>query len=736
MESISLSGQPPPILSSEELTGVEAEAVERNQSQQQTVPPPQSVPSKKRKEVETRSPVWDHFERVKNSSGVVMHAKCIYCAKLYGGQSKKHGTSSLRHHMLNCLKNPHSKDVRQSLLTFQPVVSPSPETGVNVGVLTTWVFNQDAIRRALAEMILIDELPFRFVEGQGFRKFILVACPRFKIPSRWTISRDIYQIFSDERVNLKKLFRTSCQRVSITTDTWTSVQRINYMCITAHFIDDQWKLHKKIISFVPVTSHRGEYIAKALETCLLEWGLKNIFTVTVDNAYSNDTAMGFFKKKLLSWGVSSVKCNYVHMRCIAHVLNLIVQDGLKDVDSSVKKVRDAVRYVRNSPARLKKFRDLADLIGVEAKSSLTLDVPTRWNSTYLMLKNAVTYQKVFEAYEENDSSFSHDLGESVPDFMDWHSVEHMVKLLKCFYEMTLRISGSLYVTANNFFSEISDLSCMLSEMVEAESASVNLMGFNMKTKFEKYWGDPDKMNAIIFYANILDPRDKIAYMPYQFTQLYGDDKGESCFKNVLTGLKNLFDDYVHGSSVTPVSVDSATAVTGTSQSHSQSVTIGRPQSKLKSQLKKQRAESGELGGKKTELEIYLSEEIVEDENPDFDILNWWKINTSRFPILSQLARDVLAVPISTVASESAFSTSGRVLDAFRSSLTPRIVEALVCAQDWMRLPNQPISVEENLDEVERLETELVSGSGVGSSEVGLSLPTIAVTSLLLLILKP
>ncbi|XP_031127642.1 zinc finger BED domain-containing protein RICESLEEPER 2-like [Ipomoea triloba] len=642
-------------------------------------------------------------------------------------------------------------------------------------------------------MILIDELPFRFVEGQGFRKFILVACPRFKIPSRWTISRDIYQIFSDERVNLKKLFRTSCQRVSITTDTWTSVQRINYMCITAHFIDNQWKLHKKIISFVPVTSHRGEYIAKALETCLLEWGLnakaletcllewglKNIFTVTVDNASSNDTvftvtvdnassndtamgffkknassndtAMGFFKKNLLSWGVSSVKCNYVHMRCIAHVLNLIVQDGLKDVDSSVKKVRDAVRYVRNSPARLKKFRDLADLIGVEAKSSLTLDVPTRWNSTYLMLKNAVTYQKVFEAYEENDSSFSTDLGESVPDFMDWYSVEHMVKLLKCFYEMTLRISGSLYVTTNNFFSEISDLSCMLSEMMEAESASVNLMGSNMKTKFEKYWGDPDKMNAIIFYANILDPRDKIiifyanildprdkivifyanildprdkiaymyanildprdkiAYMSYQFTQLYGDDKGKSCFKNVLTGLKNLFDDYVHGSSVsatavTPVSVDSATAVTGTSQSHSQSVTIGRPQSKLKSQLKKQRVESGELGGKKTELEIYLSEEIVEDENPDFDILNWWKINTSRFPILSQLARDVLVVPISTVASASAFSTSGRVLDAFRSSLTPRIVEALVCAQDWMRLPNQPISVEENLDEVERLET--------------------------------
>jgi len=65
--------------------------------------------------------------------------------------------------------------------------------------------------------------------------------------------------------------------------------------------------------------------------------------------------------------------------------------------------------------------------------------------------------------------------------------------------------------------------------------------------------------------------------------------------------------------------------------------------------------------KKTELDIYLSEAIVEEEN-SFDILRWWKINVERFPILSKLARDVLAIPISTVASKSAFSTSGRVLD--------------------------------------------------------------------------
>ena len=106
------------------------------------------------------------------------------------------------------------------------------------------------------------------------------------------------------------------------------------------------------------------------------------------------------------------------MRCIAHILNLVVTEGLKEAGNSVKRVREAVRYIRNSPTRLHKFKEVVDLIGCELKCSLSLYVPTRWNSTHIMLKIACLFDKVFEKYEECEHAFRADLGDDVLDFMD------------------------------------------------------------------------------------------------------------------------------------------------------------------------------------------------------------------------------------------------------------------------------------------------------------------------------
>ena len=84
-----------------------------------------------------------------------------------------------------------------------------------------------------------------------------------------------------------------------------------------------------------------------------------------------------------------------------------------------------------------------------------------------------------------------------------------------------------------------------------------------------------------------------------------------------------------------------------------------------------------------DLTSYLSDKDVVDKD-EFDIMHWWKMNGYKYLIQTKIVRDVLAVPISTVASESAFSTGGRILDSFRSSLIPRTVKTLIYMQNWIR----------------------------------------------------
>ena len=85
---------------------------------------------------------------------------------------------------------------------------------------------------------------------------------------------------------------------------------------------------------------------------------------------------------------------------------------------------------------------------------------------------------------------------------------------------------------------------------------------------------------------------------------------------------------------------------------------------------------------KSELEVYLDEPRVQG-SVELDVLEFWKGNQFRYPELSCMARDILSIPISTVASESAFSVGGQVFDQYRSSLKPAVVEALVCTRDWL-----------------------------------------------------
>ena len=85
----------------------------------------------------------------------------------------------------------------------------------------------------------------------------------------------------------------------------------------------------------------------------------------------------------------------------------------------------------------------------------------------------------------------------------------------------------------------------------------------------------------------------------------------------------------------------------------------------------------------TDIDRYLSVETIPfEDNEDFDILEWWKKQQIKYPVLSIIARDVLTVPMSTVASEVAFSAGRRVVSKKRCNLSSQVIEAVVCLKDW------------------------------------------------------
>ena len=107
-----------------------------------------------------------------------------------------------------------------------------------------------------------------------------------------------------------------------------------------------------------------------------------------------------------------------------------------------------------------------------------------------------------------------------------------------------------------------------------------------------------------------------------------------------------------------------------------------------------------------DVDQYLVDDIVDGEDDgNFDLLNWWRVNgKSKYPILEQIAKDVLAIPVSTIASESTFSTSGRVISPYRSSLSPKMVEGLICTQNWLRNTYVTLDHEPTPGEIELCET--------------------------------
>jgi hypothetical protein len=409
--------------------------------------------------------------------------------------------------------------------------------------------------------------------------------------------------------------------------------------------------------------HTAEVICDQLYEALVEWNLdEKISTVTLDNCSTNDAIIPELVKKI-GKGKLMLEGELLHMRCCAHILNLIVKDGLQVIQPAIAKIRESVSFWTATPKRVENFEEIAKYCKVPIDNKLGLDCKTRWNSTYKMLSVALPYMAVF-----NRAARVEKLYDCAPSNEEWAFAREVINRLKMFDDITVLFSGTNYVTANVQLLKICEAKTKMRQWGTCGIHIIEEMTTRMIENFDKYWKAIQGPMAI---ATVLDPRFKIDYLYGFFETLLGQSSdlcGERV-DEVKASLCDLMREY---------QLDG-------DEDNSESAAPSLDSSGFLSTLSARVASRRPMGARfRTELDRYLDDELVPYDTENFKILDWWKVAGTRYPILRKIARDIFAIPISTVASESAFSTSGRVLSEHRSRLTPEILEALMCSQDWMR----------------------------------------------------
>lgn len=210
--------------------------------------------------------------------------------------------------------------------------------------------------------------------------------------------------------------------------------------------------------------------------------------------------------------------------------------------------------------------------------------------------------------------------------------------------------------------------------------TIELAAKPMLANFNKYW---HPLQTFASLAIVFDPRYKLNFLYFYFSNKL-ELSQEACefqVAHIRELLYNYFSGYApKHEKLNPLekAVDTATSQNPLDDDHDND--------RFHAFLASAKGTSHILSVK-AKLDLYLRQPtVIVPKGNHFKILDWWKANQAKLPLLSKLARTVLMAPMTSVASESAFSTGGRILDEFRSQLSIPIVEAFICAQDWLRYP--------------------------------------------------
>ncbi|KAL2934577.1 putative AC transposase, partial [Bienertia sinuspersici] len=291
-----------------------------------------------------RSLVWKDMERLESTNKSETKARCFHCKAILTAKSNS-GTSHLKRHLDECLaKN------NVSINFF--LIGAQHNSGEQTMTLKDPKVDPQALRKAICMYVVAGAYSFSTVDEPGFKHMISIACSNYNVLSKHTIRRDALKYYEEEWKIVMSDLQNSIGRISFTSDNWRNDHtQDEYICITANWIDTNWKLQKRIIKFGALTPpFDGLNIAEDVSLCLSKWKIDGkLGCFTLDNATYNNVMIGQIKRQLIRNGKQLLFFDdFFQIRCCCHIINLIIQSGLKLIDSVVEKIRAIGKHFRYS----------------------------------------------------------------------------------------------------------------------------------------------------------------------------------------------------------------------------------------------------------------------------------------------------------------------------------------------------------------------------------------------------
>ncbi|CAG8691602.1 16950_t:CDS:2, partial [Cetraspora pellucida] len=243
--------------------------------------------------------VWKHFVKIKKSG----KQKCKRCPS-------KYGRNSIENHYIPYLTE-------------------------------EWQEHDDAITK----WILCDLQPFTVIECKEWQDMIKKFDPHYQFHNRHTEKNRIVTLFENKREQVKLVLSQIPEKASFTSDMWTASNGAMFLSLTIHFVDSSWKLNSFLLDIILMeVRHMGSNMANVIMNVLSEFGLKKkTLALTTDNA-SLMIVCGELIMEELEEEFDNLE--FLHYRCITHILNLVVGQEFKHVNNSISK--HLSRYKDNS----------------------------------------------------------------------------------------------------------------------------------------------------------------------------------------------------------------------------------------------------------------------------------------------------------------------------------------------------------------------------------------------------